>query len=329
MRRIIQTVVAAIVAICAVGSTNWMEAQCSVPDISIQPNGAQTKDSHQIVAGGSNVAQIFLAPGNGCVNLTSATISLKKDDHGNLGDILASIYTTTLAGGVRVPDTMVSGSVVTVLKADVGTTFGDEFFDFSPDVELTPGLYYAVVLSQTGTGNASNKYNAEEIKSNVYADGETCWSNGGSWTCESDDADGWDLKMTLTFACCAAAPGGCTYTQGFWKNHPGAWPALPGGVLMLGSVAYNQAELLAIFDQQPQGNGLVSLAHQLIAAKLNILVGADGSAVAATIAAADTLIGGLVVPPGGAGYLDPAVTDPYTSVLDAYNNGLIGPGHCD
>lgn len=117
----------------------------------------------------------------------------------------------------------------------------------------------------------------------------------------------------------------CTYTQGYWKNHPEAWPT---NTLTLGTVVYNQTELLAILGQEVNGNGLVSLAHQLIAAKLNILNGADPTAASATIAAADAQIGNLVVPPVGSGYLDPSTTSANTQTLDDYNNGVIGPGHC-
>ena len=117
----------------------------------------------------------------------------------------------------------------------------------------------------------------------------------------------------------------CTYTQGYWKNHPEAWPA---SFLTLGCVSYTQSELLAILNQPVRGNGLISLAHQLIAAKLNILNGADPSAAAAAIADADGLIGCLVVPPVGTGFLAPSITDGDTQTLDDFNNGVIGPGHC-
>jgi hypothetical protein len=71
------------------------------------------------------------------------------------------------------------------------------------------------------------------------------------------------------------------------------------------------------------------LAHQLIAAKLNVANGADDTAVAAGIAAADALIGGLVVPPVGSGSLASSATSALTETLTSYNEGLIGPGHCD
>ena len=110
-------------------------------------------------------------------------------------------------------------------------------------------------------------------------------------------------------------------TQGFWKTHPEAWP--PGCTpMLLGTVAYTAAELLAIFNTPANGNGLISLAHQLIATKLNICAGGDPTNIQATINAADALIGGLVVPPGGASFLAPASTSALTQALDDYNNGI-------
>ncbi len=117
----------------------------------------------------------------------------------------------------------------------------------------------------------------------------------------------------------------CTYTQGYWKTHPGDWPVLN---LTLGTVNYTQAQLLDILNTPAGGNGLIILAHQLIAAKLNLAFGADPSGVAADVAAADALIGGLVVPPVGGDYLAPGATSALTQSLDDWNNGVTGPGHC-
>ena len=97
-------------------------------------------------------------------------------------------------------------------------------------------------------------------------------------------------------------------------------------------MTYTKTQLLAILGTPVKGNGLISLAHQLIAAKLNVAEGTSVPAsVAAAIAAADALIGAKVVPPIGTGFLDPSVTDTLTGILDAYNNGLTpgGPKHCD
>jgi hypothetical protein len=117
----------------------------------------------------------------------------------------------------------------------------------------------------------------------------------------------------------------CTYTQGYWKNHPENWPVAS---LTLGTVNYTVAQLLFILGQPAQGNKLTILAHQLIAAKLNLANGASPVSIATTIANADALIGGLVVKPIGNGSLPASPATGYANTLDDFNNGLLGPGHC-
>jgi hypothetical protein len=141
------------------------------------------------------------------------------------------------------------------------------------------------------------------------------------------DASQGQSPFTADLFGATTASNNCTYTLGYWKTHGSAWPTFT--TMMLGTVAYTKTQLLSILNKQANGNGLIILAHQLIAAQLNILNGADGSAVASFIADANNnLIGGLVVPPVGAGWLDPALTDADTNALDDFNNGLTGPGHC-
>lgn len=127
-------------------------------------------------------------------------------------------------------------------------------------------------------------------------------------------------------------PGeGCTLTIGFWKTHyPDAWPAdvLANG-LTLGTVSYTAAQLEDIFNTPPAGNGLIILAHQLIGAKINIASGADASGIQSSIDAADALIGGLLVPPVGSGFLAPGDTSALNDALTDFNEGTTGPGHCD
>jgi hypothetical protein len=119
----------------------------------------------------------------------------------------------------------------------------------------------------------------------------------------------------------------CTVSQGYWKNHPESWSRVAS--LTLGTVTYTQAQLLAILRQPARGNGLVSLAHQLIATRLNTLLGALPPPVVALAAEdADALIGGLVVPPVGTGRLFPCASRDLTWTLRAFNSGRLGPGHC-
>jgi hypothetical protein len=101
------------------------------------------------------------------------------------------------------------------------------------------------------------------------------------------------------------------------------------GNLTLGTVNYTEAQVLEILNQPAQGNGLVILAHQLIAAKLDIGNGADATDAAQAIADANAMIGGLVIPPIGSGYLPSSQTSGLTETLTEYNEGTIGPGHCN
>ena len=79
----------------------------------------------------------------------------------------------------------------------------------------------------------------------------------------------------------------CPRGQGFWKNHPSAWPV---GTLMLGSQTYSQPELVTVLRTPIGGDASLIVAHQLIAAKLNIANGSDPTAIAATVADADRLL---------------------------------------
>jgi hypothetical protein len=81
--------------------------------------------------------------------------------------------------------------------------------------------------------------------------------------------------------------------------------------------------------QPVRGNGLVSLAHHLITAKLNVANGADPSCIQQTTADADALIGDLVVPPVGDGYLAPRDVNALKDTLEDYNEGHLCAPSCD
>jgi hypothetical protein len=124
-------------------------------------------------------------------------------------------------------------------------------------------------------------------------------------------------------------PPSCPLGQGYWKNHPEAWPIT---ALTLGCQTYTQAELLTILTA-PIGAGRTAdasliLADQLIATLLNIANGSDPTPVAATIAAADALLctfGGKlpynVKPSSAAGQQMTALA----ATLDQYNSDLLTP----
>jgi hypothetical protein len=120
-------------------------------------------------------------------------------------------------------------------------------------------------------------------------------------------------------------PSVCTLTQGYWKNHPDTWPIES---LMLGSIEYNREQLIAILQMPVSGNGILSLARQLIAAKLNLASGVHAGPIGAAVAMADAMIGAAILPPFGYGHLDPGQVSEVVMALDAFNNGQAGAGPC-
>jgi hypothetical protein len=207
------------------------------------------------------------------------------------------------------------------------------------------------------SGNANlSRYDLRPGECVAVDFGDLLFDNGASANCQAALACGTDYVFrsfahaTSTFGrsdftavlssstlACGHADG-CTNTQDYWRSfnpvacltNPGSplcieWPVTS---LTLGTASYTVDQLIAILKTPASGDGLIALAHQLIAAKLNIAAGADGSAVAATIAAADSLTSGLVVPPVGSDSLAPGVTAAYTTTLATFNEGAIGPGAC-
>jgi large repetitive protein len=159
-----------------------------------------------------------------------------------------------------------------------------------------------------------------------------------NFTAKVVDSSGNPATNTVTVGCSiTVAPqktGHCTYSWGFYANHDSAVALLiPSAGLTVGTVVYTFEEIEGILAHKPvAGNGLVSLAHQLIAAELNILGGSAAPAsVTLAINQANVLIGGLTVPGSGLtpyGYLSPSQTGGLETTLDSFNEGKLGPGPC-
>jgi len=131
-------------------------------------------------------------------------------------------------------------------------------------------------------------------------------------------------NLTASTLPCTQEPV-CTRTQGYWKNHREVWPV---DTLQLGTNTYTAEQLLSILNMQAQGNALLILAHQLIAAKLNVAAGADPTAVSTAISEADALIGSRMVGTDVIRTKDGQALVNVATTLDQYNNGATGPGHC-
>ena len=131
------------------------------------------------------------------------------------------------------------------------------------------------------------------------------------------------LTYDFGYRSLAAPPG--TGTIGYWKNHPEAWPV---DSIELGGVVYTRDQAIALMKQPVRGDITIALVAQLIAAKLNVLVGNDGSCVADTIVAADAYLVAhpLGSKPKGA---DKSTGEALKTTLDEYNNGRLCAPHRD
>lgn len=131
--------------------------------------------------------------------------------------------------------------------------------------------------------------------------------------------------------------GGCTLTYGYWKTHSEygpapydeTWAQLSDGA-STEFFATGESWHTILWTSPAGGNAYLKLAHQWIAVHMNMLAGAPvPDAVADAYSAAQQLLSdydGLIYIPNGP---DKAEAIQLASLLDSYNNGDIGPGHCE
>lgn len=119
---------------------------------------------------------------------------------------------------------------------------------------------------------------------------------------------------------------GCTRTQGYWKNHAdpkkkqydATWDDY------LGVDFYGMGDYLTVLKTAPKGGDAdIILAHQFIAAELNVAAGAS--------IPQDVLDAWLAAKLYFEGKTTATRNELLTwaELLDDYNNGVVGPGHCD
>jgi hypothetical protein len=118
----------------------------------------------------------------------------------------------------------------------------------------------------------------------------------------------------------------CPKPIGYWKNNPAAWPV---NSLTLGSQSYPESTLIEILRLKNRGDASLTLADQMIAAKLNAVGNVVPAAAADAIASGDTLLAKYT---GPLSYnVRPSTTDGQKMVaiaatLNDYNNALLSPG---
>jgi len=140
----------------------------------------------------------------------------------------------------------------------------------------------------------------------------------------------------LTVAVSVPCDKGCTLTPGYWKTHSSfgpapyddTWDSKDGGAapFLATGLSYYQA----LWAQPAGGNAYFILAHAYIAAELNALNGAD---IPTAVLEARSEAGALLVKYQSTQLIPKKSADrllaiELSEILDAYNNGYTGPGHC-
>jgi hypothetical protein len=143
-------------------------------------------------------------------------------------------------------------------------------------------------------------------------------------------------SASVTVTCTPPPAPGCTHTQGYWKTHSTYGPASkpdstwalvggPNAAFFSSGKSWYQ-----LFWTAPKGgNAYVILAHQYMAARLNLLDGAASTAQVDAALAWATSFFSTYTPSSSLSTTVRNQAIAYAGVLDDYNNGEIGPGHCD
>jgi hypothetical protein len=196
------------------------------------------------------------------------------------------------------------GECVTV---DIGDFLYDAGASTNSTAELSCGTCYAF----RAFSHATSTLGRSDFTSNLNCSTLAC--NSGS-------------QCTFTFSDWRLLGLPCDPGADFFVPKTEVWPVAE---VTVGTVPYAEGLASCVLETPANGNGLIALAHQLIAAKLNVArLGAAPSSIQNCISDADALIGGLIVPPIGTGFLDPSATSALTSCLASYNEGAVGPGAC-
>lgn len=263
---------------------------------------------------------------NATTRTNTATATLLSHDYtGNASVTFGTTPTTQIDETVNVSDNVPSGEVVS------GTPPSGTVTATTPQPFSTT-FNYSRQIGPYGSGQC----------------GDNNVDNTAFFTTTDTAATGNDPYRIVVHVPC---PTGCTLTQGYWKTHSIRGPApfddnwnnIPTAPYAPGPTAgtaentpffYSGQTWYQVFWTSPKGgNAYYILAHQYEAAVLNILNGADPSAVSTTLNTALALFSNPLNTPNSIGALksNNALRAQFVAlagVLGAYNEGTIGPGHC-
>jgi hypothetical protein len=217
---------------------------------------------------------------------------------------------------------------------------------------------YGLLLDQISTDWSYTKYDSREGTNKPFVDVE--YSGGNADVPDIADAYIWQLNPTVNYGSSIdlytgyvngvegyekqsllmfdfePRSGGCTLTPGYWKTHSKYGPAPYNSTweqvgedtpFFLSEQTYYE-----VLWTSPSGNAYYNLSFHYIAAGLNFLNGADPSAAQAAYDEATALFETYTPAEIAALRGNNSIRQKFiylAGILGDYNEGFIGPGHCD
>jgi hypothetical protein len=250
------------------------------------------------------------------------------------GDSLECTYATALPNG----DTRTNTATAEVCEdSDVGGGSDSVEVVFSEQASTVDTIDGCVDVTDTHQGSLGQVCATDGSKTFSYTvllDSNTCepyqLTNTASYQGANESGSS-TVVVDVTVACQL----GCTLTQGYWKTHSSygpaphdedGWAGHENDIFFLSGQTQYQVLWTA-----PSGNAYYVLAHQYIAAARNAANGATFTDAQAAFDAATALFQTYTPAQVKAMKNNNAVKQQFITLaflLDQYNNGITGPGHC-
>lgn len=238
-------------------------------------------------------------------NITSANAKTNKEQNNSP----VELETPTILCGTATSESW----PITVAVGSLGAPGGFSIEWMTMDDFESNGYEWVGELScgyRSDVAVAANSSTSIDLANFIGQDEQDCYLQ---WDCEevyvfrikADNVQGNEFrqsKWSENFDC-QAQPCEmiCPYGKGYWKNHSETnpsdnqedmWPEMYEEKMTLGTEEYLRDELDNIMDlSNDEGNGIRILAQHLIAAKLNVAIGASMDGIDEAISQADILIG--------------------------------------
>jgi uncharacterized repeat protein (TIGR01451 family) len=276
---------------------------------------------YTVAGGGDLICSYSVARSSAAAGSNTATATLANNNG------LTTTFDGSASYSFGAPSTVLH-TLVTVTDSGVTVDSPGWSFTSSPASYLFAAPAGGSFAFNVMAGNVSAACDSYAIVSN------TAFLNDGDHT----------LQASASHQLYAGACGNnCTLTIGYWKTHAGftgrnadrVTPELPqrlgtlGGLKTVNVTNAPQAVTL-LSNSGDASNGVNKLYSQMLAAKLNIFRGASPAAINTILSAADTFLATNNSADWNAMNKNAKQqVNNWASTFDQYNNGEIGPGHCD